>query len=235
MTSVGWSFVEIASRLLERDEREAVLGDLTEAGENAGQSLLDVFGLVIRRQAILWKSWRPWLAAFGVTLPGSFLLMGISLSVSWRYLHFIGLKASPANELTAWPGFLLLAGQVLLLTGLAWTSGFVVGALSRRTLWTSAALCFSPCLFCLARFRTESLSRLSLLLFLLPALWGVRYGLRRMQIRLKPAIGLALVITTLMILAWSSSGLWFANWLLIWPAWYMVATAWKPDVKTVRS
>jgi hypothetical protein len=31
MTGVGWSFVEVAARLLECDEREAVLGDLVEA------------------------------------------------------------------------------------------------------------------------------------------------------------------------------------------------------------
>ena len=39
MTSTGWSFVEVAARLLARDEREAVLGDLLEADENALQGL----------------------------------------------------------------------------------------------------------------------------------------------------------------------------------------------------
>ena len=37
MTAIGWSFVEVAARLLEGDEREAVLGDLLEAGESGLQ------------------------------------------------------------------------------------------------------------------------------------------------------------------------------------------------------
>jgi hypothetical protein len=76
MVSLGWSLAEIATHLLQCDEREAVLGDLSETDESAWRGLLDVLGLVIRRQLLLWKSWRPWLSAFGLTLPGSFLLMG---------------------------------------------------------------------------------------------------------------------------------------------------------------
>src|SRR5208282_4963318 len=81
MTAWNWPLVEVAARLLERDEREAVLGDLLEARESAWDALTGVLGLAFRRQAQLWKSWRPWLAGFGVTLPSSFLLMGTSLSV----------------------------------------------------------------------------------------------------------------------------------------------------------
>jgi hypothetical protein len=33
MTSTHWPLVEVAARLLERSEREAVLGDLLETGE----------------------------------------------------------------------------------------------------------------------------------------------------------------------------------------------------------
>jgi len=90
MTSTGWSFVEAAARLLARDEREAVLGDLLEADENALHGLFGVLSLVFRREAALWKTWRPWLAGFGVALPSSFLLMGFSLSVSWSYLTLRG-------------------------------------------------------------------------------------------------------------------------------------------------
>jgi len=77
----AWWVVDIVSRLLEPDEREAVRGDLTESGARGGQALRDVLGLVVRRQAALWSDWRPWL------------------------------------------------------TGWSWTSGFVLGSLSRRTLW----------------------------------------------------------------------------------------------------
>ena len=58
---IGWSMVDAASQLLERDEREAVQGDLVEAGVSACNGLLEILGLVVRRQALLWKNWRPWI------------------------------------------------------------------------------------------------------------------------------------------------------------------------------
>ena len=233
MVSLGWSLAEIATHLLERDEREAVLGDLSEADESAWHGLLDVLGLVIRRQLLLWKSWRPWLSAFGLTLPGSFLLMGASVSVSSTYQRIQGLMGPrflDVPSLTMQDGFLLLC-QIFLLVALSWASGFVLGSMSRRTLWASAALCCSPCLFCLARFRIESLSRLCLLLFLPPAILGVRQGVRIMRIKMRSAIVLAVAVTVLMIPT-RSRGLGIFNCALIWPAWYIVATARRPSRQT---
>ena len=218
MTSTGWSLVDVASQLLERDDREVVLGDLAETGEGVWQGLLDVLGLVVRREADVWRSWRPWLAAFGLALPSSFLLMGVSVSISSAYRHLMVSKLPQANEL-------MLICHVLLLIGWAWTGGFVVASVSRRTLWVSIAATCSPCLFCLSRFRIESLSRLCLFLFLVPAIWGVCQGLRVARIKLGSAIVLATTVTVLMILAWSNGGLWALNWALLWPTWYMVATA----------
>jgi hypothetical protein len=228
MTGAGWSLVEIAARLLERGEREAVLGDLLEAQENAYQALLGVFGLLIRRHLSHWKNWRPWLAAFGLALPGSLLLMGFSLSVTQGYQQFIGPVIRNATGLTLGPGFWLLLCNIFLLIAWSWTGGFVVGSVSRRTLWVSAALSFSPCLFCLSRFRVESLSRFCLLLFLLPAIWGVRSGLQVARIKLSSAMVLAVAVTALTVPTWGSRGPWIPNWALSWPAWYLVATARKP-------
>jgi hypothetical protein len=211
--------VGFVSHLLEPNEREVVLGDLEEGGESARQSIFAILGLVVRREAALWMNWRPWLAAFGLALPFSFLLMGFSLSVSRAYQQYAGVHVGP--------GFALLLCNVLLLAGWAWTGGFVVGAISRRTLWVSAALSFAPCLFCLERFRVESLSRLCLLLFLPAALWGARRGLQLVYIKRSSAIALAVGVTALTIPLWSSSGLWLPNWALSWPAWYLVATARK--------
>ncbi len=227
MTRANWSLVDVAAQLLECDERETVLGDLLEAGESAWQGLLDVLGLVIRRQATLWKSWRPWLSAFGLALPSSFLLMGFSLSVSQTYQQFTSPRVLNATGLTPGSGFWLLMCNVLLLSAWSWTSGFVVGVVSRRTLWVSAVFSFLPCVFFLARFRVESLSRFCLLLFLLPAIWGVSRGLRIARIKLSSAIVLAVGATGLMILTWGGRSPWISNSALIWPAWYMVATAWK--------
>jgi hypothetical protein len=210
------SLVEVAAQLLAPYEREAVLGDLAEAGESAWRSSLGILGLVFRRQAALWKSWQPWLAAFGLALPASFLLMGFSLSVSSAYQHFIDSRT----------GFWLLISHAFLLISWSATGGFVVGSLSRRTLWVSIAATCSPCLFCLARFRESSLPSICLLLFLVPAIWGVFRGMRTNRIKLRWAIVLAVATTMAMIPTWA------LNWVLVWPAWYLVATAWKTERET---
>lgn len=225
MTSVGWSLVAIASRLLPRDEREAALGDLVEAGECALQGLLDVLSLVLHRQAILWKSWRPWLAAFGLTVPGSFLLMGASVSVSRTFLQLTGHKVLDGGRLTMRHDLVYLLCEFFLLLACSWAGGFVAASVSRRTFWVSAVLCASPCLFCLARFRIESLSRVSLLLFLLPAILGVRRALGIAPINLSFAIMLAVAITVLMVPMWGGGGSRFLGWALVWPPWYLVAAA----------
>lgn len=227
MTSVGWSLVGIAAQLLQWEERDAVLGDLVEASESAWQGLLDVLSLILHRQAILWTSWRPWLTAFGLTVPSSFLLMGASVSVSQTFMRLTGQKVLDGAWMTTLPDLVYLLCQVFLLLACSWAGGFVAASVSRQTLLMSAALCALPCLFCLARFRIESLSRISLLLFLLPALLGVRQGLGIRQIKLSFAIILALAITILMVPMLGSGSTQVFSWALVWPAWYLVAAARK--------
>ena len=113
--TIGSRLVDLVSRLLPPDEREVVQGDLLEAGESAWQSLLGVLGLIIRREATLWKTWRPWLAAFGLALPSSFLLMGFSLSVSRAYQQLAGGPILHATGIDVRPGFALFLCNVLLL------------------------------------------------------------------------------------------------------------------------
>ncbi|WP_321476654.1 hypothetical protein [uncultured Paludibaculum sp.] len=225
MTGIGWSLVDAVSQFLAFDEREAVLGDFAETGEGPWHGLLDVAGLVIRRQLTPWRDWRPWLAAFGLALPCSLFLMGFSVTVSRTYQQSIDTAIFRTTGLSLTPGLALLLWQALLLVGWSWTGGFVVGSLSRRTIWVSATLCCIPCLFCLSRFNIESLSRFCVLLFLAPALWGARQGLRWSQIKLRPALLLAVAVTALTIPTWSSRGPWLPNWALSWPAWYLVLAA----------
>ena len=225
MTSVGSSLVQVAAQLLQRDEREAVLGDLAESGESAWQGLLDVLSIVLRRRAILWKSWRPWLAAFGLTVPGSFLLMGTSVSVSQMFLQMFGHNVLDGGRLKTFHGLEYLLCEVFLLLACSWAGGFVTALVSRRTLCVSAALCGLACLFCLAKFRIESLSRISLLLFLVPAILGVRRGLEIMRIKLISAIILALATTISMVPMLRGGGSQVLSWALVWPAWYLVAAA----------
>jgi hypothetical protein len=218
VTGAGWLCIEAASGLLEPREREAVLGDLAEAGEAAWRGLLDVLGLAMRRQVLLWKSWRPWVSVFGVALPNSFQLMGFSLLVSEMLRHMLG--QGLGTEGTA-----LLFCRIALLAILAWSCGFAVGAVSRRTLLVSIAACFLPCLFCLSRFRAPYQSPLSLLLFVPFAVWGARWGLRRVRLRLSSAVTLAVTATVLAIPGWTGS--WIYLLVLIWPGWFLVATARK--------
>ena len=225
MTSMHWPLVEVAARLLDRREREAVLGDLLETGEGTWRGLLDVLGLVIRRQLLLWKRWQPWLATFGLALPCSLVLMGVSVSVSSMYQRLIDHQILVGSPQAVHQNLLQLLCRGLLLIGCSWACGFVMGSLSRRTLLVSIASSCLPCLFCLMRFREPSLSRLCLFLFLLPAIWGVRQALRSIRMNLVFAILLAIAITAWMILPSNSRGLWTLNWSLVWPAWYIVATA----------
>ena len=71
MTNFGWSLVQLSAQLLRPEEREVVLGDLAEAQASAWESFTGVLGLAVRKQALLWKDWRPWFAGFGISLPGT--------------------------------------------------------------------------------------------------------------------------------------------------------------------
>lgn len=227
---IVWRAVETASNLLESNEREAVCGDLMESGESAWHSLLDVVGLVIRRQTMLWKSWRPWVAGFGLVVPSSFLLMGLSLSVSQAYLQLT--RPLQSTALTDTSFFRLILNFSLLL-GWSWTGGFVVGSISRRTLWLSSILYCFPCLFCLREFHIPSMSKFCLLLFLVPTVWGIQRGWQRGRMTLNAALTLAAAITLLALPVWSSTAgenwrhpsPWILNCVLSWPAWYLVAVA----------
>jgi hypothetical protein len=225
----GWTCVEAASLMLERDEREAVLGDLTEAGEGTWQATLAILGLVLRHEVDVWKIWRPWIAAFGLAVPCSFLLMGTSLSVSWALKDVFASSQGLMERQSGLP-WVSVFSQVVLLAAWSWTAGFVVGSLSRRTLWVSTVCCLLPCAVCLTRFEVESLSAFCLLLFLPPALWGAVEGLRIGRIRRSRAILLAVAVAMLTIPTlrahgepWWNPPRWLIDLTLTWPTWYLVA------------
>jgi hypothetical protein len=215
MNRTGWPMLEVAARLLEPRERDIVLGDLEESGENAWVGLAGVLGLFVRRQTFLWKSWRPWAAALGLALPGSFLLMGFSLSVSASIQGFTATS--------------LAISHIFLLLVWSWTGGFVISAVSRKTLWVSIAASCIPCLFCLSRYKGHSLPWPCLVIFLVPAVFGVRRGLRTASFPFWPALVLAVGTTLCTIPMWNE-GLPSLNWLLIWPGWYLVITSRSKNV-----
>jgi hypothetical protein len=100
-------------------------------------------------------------------------------------------------------------------------------------------LCCLPCCFCLLRFHIESLSRECLVLFLVPALWGMQQGWRMPRIRLEFALAVAITVTASQLIAWSvEGGSWWSplrllNVALLWPAWYLLAAAAKREPERV--
>jgi hypothetical protein len=160
-----------------------------------------------------------------VALPGTLLLMGVSLSVSCTYQRLAEHKVFPACAPTGQEGFRLLLCHILLLLTWSWTGGFVIGSVSRRTLWVSAGLSLCACCYCLVRFPEDPLSALSLFLFVPMGLLGVRHALRMQRVPSRVALAIATSVTVLMILAWSNGALWIRNWALLLPAWYIAIGA----------
>src|SRR5205823_13222100 len=95
-----------------------------------------------------------------------------------------------------------LLTQVYLLLVWSWTSGVVIGSLSRRTLWASIAMCCWPCFVCVSKFHLESLSPVCLLWFLIPAVLGVRQGLSGKRIRLSVALTITAALMLAMLIQW---------------------------------
>jgi hypothetical protein len=229
MSSARWSLVEAAALLLEPGEREAVLGDLAETGVNAWRAVLGVLGLIVRRQVTAWREWQPWLAAFGLAMPGSFFLMGASISVSAGVAAwFYGGALTPTRSAQ-------LFCELVLLVAWSWTGGFVVGSISRRTLWVSASLCASPCLLCLSEFRSQTLSRPCLVVFLVPAIVGVLMGIRIRRIPFPIAMTLAVIVTSFLLPTLTSQPGWMTAWAVVWPAWYLVVVAKRAKLAEARA
>jgi hypothetical protein len=85
-------FVRLAAQALEPEEREIVLGDLVECGSSGLRAFRDVLGLVVRRQLLLWTSWRPWVALVAIAGVSGFYLSSM----------FTRLSIGIFEQITAW-------------------------------------------------------------------------------------------------------------------------------------
>jgi hypothetical protein len=202
---------EMATIFLAPSDRDAVLGDLAETGARGWSALGSVLGLVVRQQMELWRAWQPWVAG-SVAFGGTLLLLSVSF----------GLWMDSRNLLRGERGYRSVLCEAMLMLSWAWTSGFVVGSLSGKTRWVSGILCVLPCLSCVIRFQDTSLSRLCVLLFLLPGLVGAAQGVRRARLPHRTALTLAVAMIALM-LVWSD--MYLRNWFFSLPAWWLVAHA----------
>jgi hypothetical protein len=226
MTRICWWLVDVVSRLLETDEREAVRGDFAEVGETGGLALRDLVGLVVRRQTALWAHWRPWLALVGLVAPLGLLLSVVarqwaegSATYAWLYVNnwtwaYLGSPGARQDLAHYSTGFFV---DYLTLCCWSWTSGFVLGSLSRRTLWVNGSVfClvlfgelvavrphhnpFNP-VFSLTFYSVVFPLILRIVLVLLPALWGMRKGFRLATLPLRQAVFWAVAVTTLTVSA----------------------------------
>jgi hypothetical protein len=128
MNRICWWLVKALSETLEPGEREAVHGDFAESGETGAQALRGIAGLVVRRQAELWKEWRPWL-----TLPGLVGLAGgldVALAEQLRTHGPYGTRSE--NGLTPAENIAYLTCVCLALFLWSWTGSFLLGSLSGR-------------------------------------------------------------------------------------------------------
>ncbi len=131
-------------RCLLPDERAAVEGDLAELHVPARDALIELLGLVVRRQVGAWTDWHAWIALVAA------LALGIILSVvsrywahnaaiyAWLYLdnwtpEYLRSPGARADLLRTITGFGL---ECLTLAVWAWTIGSAIRALSPRT-WFS--------------------------------------------------------------------------------------------------
>jgi hypothetical protein len=232
MTSPLRSLVEFAAAPLAQEERDAVIGDSLEAGDTFWKAFAGVLGLVVRRQFLRWRSWHPWFATFLLALPAGYLLIYVSMSVACTSERLMGIKVGHWAP-TGHEGIWMLLCHIFLLVTWAWTSGFAVSALSPRTLCLTIALCGATLLPFGMHHAFGSISPFFSLLFVVPALYGLRQG--KLTGRLNPwtALLLATTMTVLTTAAWIQNALWILNWFLLFPVWYLVATAGElPSGKT---
>ena len=150
-----WWLVEAASRLLSPDEQEVVCGDFAESGESGGQALCHVVGLVARRQAALWTHWRPWLTLAGLVVPVGMLLSVVSrrtadLSSIYIWMYANNWRWGDLRNTGFWHVLAETVSLVfmsnLALVCWSWTSGFVLGSVSRGIFRVNGILfCLTLC------------------------------------------------------------------------------------------
>ncbi len=143
MTRICWWLADNVSRMLELDERDAVQGDLAESGETGRQALYAILGLTLRRQAELWKNWRPWLILMSLVVPLAWLLSiaarltaNMSAVYLWSYLN--NWDWTLLRYATFWyilrDAVIAVSGQCAILVCWSWSAGFVLGCVSRRAM-----------------------------------------------------------------------------------------------------
>ncbi len=202
MSGFSWWLADRVSILLEPGERKAVRGDLAESGEGGWQALAGMLGLVARRQAALWCDWRPWVALMLATQMGlqstRQVARGAHSSAIYLWMYADNWRFADIGNTGFWRLMAHESGQFLwpfLLTmvcGLA--MGMVIGMGARRNTQVAGALVWAvlgvaniaeiprgpsgvnQAVFEFAFYRTIYPFIVHTAFFLLPSVWGMRWG-----------------------------------------------------------
>jgi len=135
-----WVLALWLSSTLEWPEREAAVGDLAEAGENGGRALVNVFGLVMRRQAAGWKDSQLWVVLFILVIPFSFMLCTVAQGVAGLSAVYTWMYANNWDwELLKNFGFWYVLGDAAMQLSLdclmvacwSWSAGFLLGCIRK--------------------------------------------------------------------------------------------------------
>jgi hypothetical protein len=144
-----WALVLWLSRGLDEDEREAVLDDLAESSESPTTAFHHMFGLVLRRQAAVWRNWRLWFIFAAVLPPLSLALCAISQSAAHEFAVYTWMYANNGDWslLRSFGFWYVFAGaatglihRLFTLACWSWCAGFLLGGLGKEVLRTSKAL-----------------------------------------------------------------------------------------------
>jgi len=198
---------DLVSRLLEPDDRTAVLGDFAESGEAAWQALCGVAGLVVRRQSELWKHGGPWIAPVSLVAPLVILFLTPAFrTISWigqQVVTFWHMGVRYETGLPAGQDTIRMVCSILLVIVWAWSGGFGLGLLAHRTAWQHPVVLASLFLFLLRIMESTSAPPLALVWFTVwtslvfaPFLLGVWRGSRSLEPGPIWRIAAAMVILT---------------------------------------
>lgn len=195
--------VRLTALGLEPQEREIVLGDLTEGSLRDSRAFFEVLGLVVWRQVLIWTDWRPWFGLIAIVGISGFCLSRmfgqVSLNIfqqlsAWRHfgVHY-NVGVTSFRDVIIYIG--CLSGAIFCWTAI---NTYVLKGFSGRAFWFTVLLFYvivHGAAMAWEIFSGQAVIRgnppwwaflipvppiypVALLLFVLPAICGTRRRLR---------------------------------------------------------
>jgi hypothetical protein len=133
--------IDALAEMLDPDEREAVLGDISESQQKNGKAIRELLGLIARREAALWRTPRPWLMLVAMVAPIAVALNLAAIRLAegtaiYSYIYIDnwtwGQLASPGARADLVHLCVAYLFDYVSLAGFAWAAGLSIGRLSGR-------------------------------------------------------------------------------------------------------